>query len=291
MASSSSTDTYNSPPPTPLSQVFGSQCPPPTNAASVTPLNAAPLANPHPLTTTAHQFPTPTRQLRPPKSPLYRPAVLRPTERPWRQSPNSPPPGSSVGSLSSTYSDDDRSLARVSTSDSAKTWGLGKVTEVEWYCDEGSGEVTGLPTRAHWQPDASARSCNSASCAKSFSLFERRHHCRRCGNIFCNTHASAAVPLDQHATFHAQGTLSRACDACWLAFQRWDVAHRSRSNSGSSGDSSGLVTPRTPTMGIAGVGVGVGGGGKGGFVGMGGDGVKVGSVSGSVPRDWNWSTF
>jgi hypothetical protein len=31
-----------------------------------------------------------------------------------------------------------------------------------------------------------------------------------------------------------------------------------------------------------------GGMGKGGFM---GDGMKVGSVSGSVPRDWNWSTF
>ncbi|KAI9856379.1 MAG: hypothetical protein M1813_009131 [Trichoglossum hirsutum] len=151
MASSSSIEIFTSPPATPQSQAYGPpQYTPPASAGAAAPLNAASLTSPHPLTTTT-QFPTATRQLRPPKSPLYRPAVLRQTERPWRQSPIDPPPGSSAGSVHSSYSDDGGSLGRVSTADSARTWGLGKVAEVEWYCDEGSGEVTGRPTRAHWQ--------------------------------------------------------------------------------------------------------------------------------------------
>jgi hypothetical protein len=165
MALSSSTDTYASPPPTPQSQPYDTEHTPPASAGATAPLSAVSLVNPRPLNTSAPQFPTTTRQLRPPKSPLYRPCVLRPTERPWRQSPASPPPGSSAGSFNSTYSDDGGSLGRVSTSDSAKTWGLGKVAEAEWYCDEGSGEVTGLPTRAHWQ--VSYFSC----CCPGFSSF------------------------------------------------------------------------------------------------------------------------
>ena len=151
MASSSSTETYTTPPQSFHSHNYVPQYTPPTNPSTAAPLNSIPQTSPHTVNTALHQLPMPTRQLRPPKSPLYRPAVLRPTERPWRQGPMSPPPNSSAGSVSSMNSDDGGSLGRVSTGDSAKTWGLGKVAEVEWICDEGSGEVTGLPTRAHWQ--------------------------------------------------------------------------------------------------------------------------------------------
>ena len=151
MASSSSTETYTTPPPSSHSQNYVPQYTPPTNSSTTAPLNVTSQTSPHAINTALHQLPMTTRQLRPPKSPLYRPAVLRPTERPWRQGTMSPPPGSSAGSVGSMNSDDGGTLGRVSTGDSAKTWGLGKVAEVEWICDEGSGEVTGLPTRAHWQ--------------------------------------------------------------------------------------------------------------------------------------------
>ncbi|MBK2123773.1 FYVE zinc finger domain-containing protein [Fangia hongkongensis] len=35
-------------------------------------------------------------------------------------------------------------------------------------------------------PDSKASSCMSDSCTRSFDFFTRRHHCRRCGNIFCD---------------------------------------------------------------------------------------------------------
>jgi hypothetical protein len=151
MASSSSTETYTTPPQSSHSHNYVPQYTPPTNPSTAAPLHPIPQTSPHTVNTTLHQLPMPTRQLRPPKSPLYRPAVLRPTERPWRQGPMSPPPSSSAGSVGSMNSDDGGSLGRVSTGESANTWGLGKVAEVDWICDEGSGEVTGLPTRAHWQ--------------------------------------------------------------------------------------------------------------------------------------------
>lgn len=37
---------------------------------------------------------------------------------------------------------------------------------------------------ASWQPDVACSQCTG--CQKNFSVFNRRHHCRCCGNIFCH---------------------------------------------------------------------------------------------------------
>eukprot|EP01094_Clydonella_sp_ATCC50884_P023774 TRINITY_DN577_c1_g1_i4.p1 TRINITY_DN577_c1_g1~~TRINITY_DN577_c1_g1_i4.p1 ORF type:complete len:820 (-),score=231.25 TRINITY_DN577_c1_g1_i4:213-2672(-) len=47
--------------------------------------------------------------------------------------------------------------------------------------------VDRLHSSAHWKPDQSAKHCSQ--CDTKFSLFNRRHHCRYCGNIFCSQHA------------------------------------------------------------------------------------------------------
>jgi hypothetical protein len=38
-----------------------------------------------------------------------------------------------------------------------------------------------------WESSDNAWHCRK--CALQFSLFQRKHHCRRCGGIFCNEHA------------------------------------------------------------------------------------------------------
>lgn len=38
--------------------------------------------------------------------------------------------------------------------------------------------------KSHWKPNSSTAHC--LDCAKSFSLMNRRHHCRKCGEIFCS---------------------------------------------------------------------------------------------------------
>lgn len=102
------------------------------------------VAHPH--------LPAHTRQLRPPKSPLYVPAVLRPTDPPRtrkaRQSPLTPPDSNS-NSNSFENLEDARTLSRRSTGDSAK-FGLGEIVETE-YSIEGLGKVTALPTKTHWK--------------------------------------------------------------------------------------------------------------------------------------------
>lgn len=36
-----------------------------------------------------------------------------------------------------------------------------------------------------WRPDCSSDTC--FSCRKPFTLFRRRHHCRKCGLLYCGT--------------------------------------------------------------------------------------------------------
>ncbi|KAI9838090.1 MAG: hypothetical protein M1819_006245 [Sarea resinae] len=225
---------YTSPPSSQI-QLYGSQQPSPSDSGSNTPTNASPTS-PQPQSKLNH-LPLQTRQLRPPKSPLYVPAVLRPTERPVRQSPLTPP-RSAQGSWDSNSDDGKLMMGRRLTVESAKFAGLGSVIETEWAGDEGFGKITGLPTRNHWK-------------------------------------------VNQDARFHPGGSLSRACDICYHDYVQWEAARRSRSNSESS------ETSTQPPVGIGGPGINVRARGH-----MGGAlGDRVGSFQGSVPKDWNWSTF
>lgn len=74
------------------------------------------------------------------------------------------------------------------------------------------------------QPDEAVSECDMTQCNLPFGLLRRRHHCRRCGNIFCADHARYQVPLDQHARFHPKGFQERACEACAKDFSFWQKA-------------------------------------------------------------------
>ncbi|GES62178.1 FYVE domain protein [Aspergillus terreus] len=192
--------------------------PSPINSTTTTPSNNSP-------TSPRQQYlPLASRQLRPPKAPLYVPAALRPTERPQKASPPSPP-RSIHGSFDSL--DEQDPISRRSTIDSASS-GVTKLAEHEWMKYEHLGEVTGSPTRDHWKADSASPNCDSPTCRSSFGLFLRRHHCRHCGHVFCSSHTPHMVPLDQDARFHPNGVPSRACDLCWHAYQRWEEGRTER---------------------------------------------------------------
>eukprot|EP00756_Hemistasia_phaeocysticola_P030265 Hpha_TRINITY_DN16280_c1_g1::TRINITY_DN16280_c1_g1_i1::g.16168::m.16168 len=44
-----------------------------------------------------------------------------------------------------------------------------------------------------WRPDDSVNSCED--CGKQFHMFRRRHHCRHCGNLFCDLHSRRRARL------------------------------------------------------------------------------------------------
>jgi hypothetical protein len=130
--------------------------PSPTNSNTNTPANSSPTS-PH-LASATVLLPAQSRQIRPPKAPLYVPAVLRPTERPSRpQTSTAPttrdpspitPPRSVHGSLDSL--NEDPAPVEYQTNFQSRST-VSKVAEDAWKKGERLGEVTGVPTRDHWK--------------------------------------------------------------------------------------------------------------------------------------------
>lgn len=60
----------------------------------------------------------------------------------------------------------------------------------------------------HWVPDEAVSKCTG--CGADFSAFNRRHHCRNCGDIFCDKCTQGRTPLT--ADDNAQPV--RVCDRC-----------------------------------------------------------------------------
>ncbi|MCJ1232540.1 hypothetical protein MMC14_000493 [Varicellaria rhodocarpa] len=266
----SESPTYITPPES-QTHLYGNHHFSPVSSTSPTPTNVSPTSPRH--SSLLLHLPLATRQLHPPKSPMYVPAVLRPTERPYRPSPLTPP--RSVHGSTDSLLGDHGSLpqSRTSAPNGNNEAESERDPQGEILLEE-LGEVTGMPTREHWKPDANATICDAPICHKSFNLFERRHHCRRCGHVFCNSHSHHIVPLDQDAEFHPNGIGSRACKHCWDQYRLWKANRSSRTNSISSGN---LILPGTPAIGMA----------------KGRDTLdeQKSPVANSVPRDWNWSTF
>lgn len=84
------------------------------------------------------------KQLRQPRSPMYVPAVLRPTEKPARQSP--PNAQIATGSPESVRS----SLDNRQVQDEVRRPTLQRMLSDEWN-DNGLADVTGPPSRNHWK--------------------------------------------------------------------------------------------------------------------------------------------
>ena len=243
-----------------------------------TPTNISPVSPPNPGT--FPNLPLANRQLRPPKSPMYVPAALRPTERPHRPSPLTPP-RSIHGSTDSLDNAENRPTSKRSTTNSSALQNaLGKLSEDETQSlpipTADLPEVTGPPTRKHWKPDANATICDAPVCQKHFGLFERRHHCRHCGNVFCGEHSEWTIPLDQNADFHPDGVIERACGHCWGEYGRWVEERREMAQAEAEEDGGELG--RTSSKPIN----------KGNTKSP--EGHK-GSIAQSLTRDWNWSTF
>lgn len=72
------------------------------------------------------------------------------------------------------------------------------------------------PTRRHWVKDELVNKCGIPTCSKVFNFFERRHHCRKCGGIYCKEHTSHYLYINHLAQFTTggRGTLSKVCDNC-----------------------------------------------------------------------------
>ncbi|PFH50714.1 hypothetical protein AMATHDRAFT_144465 [Amanita thiersii Skay4041] len=83
-----------------------------------------------------------------------------------------------------------------------------------------------------WKPDNLASHCDMFGCPIRFSILERRHHCRKCGGVFCNTcsshttrlldtssldflHPPKGIPISTYDSVTSPVTECRVCDDCW----------------------------------------------------------------------------
>ncbi|KAK7742117.1 Zn finger protein [Cytospora paraplurivora] len=228
------------------------------------------------------------RQVRP----LYMPAVLRPNQyssttnlasaSPNGESDDEDRTIQSTGSFTSLFGITGLTkLSKKPTSDSGKV--------VDWNWDLANyPQVNGQPTRRHWKADYEADCCDDPTCKRFFNYFVRRHHCRRCGNIFCDSHSSYEVPLDESANYNPRGQPSRSCEHCYGDFKVWRGRNNSHASSAASQQHKqgqqhpvrGNRTVPTSPMSASPTNSSPSTPGKG-----------QPEVAVSVPSDWNWSTF
>ncbi|KAL3532750.1 hypothetical protein ACH5RR_006271 [Cinchona calisaya] len=74
-------------------------------------------------------------------------------------------------------------------------------------------------SRDFWMPDQSCRVCYE--CDSQFTVFNRKHHCRLCGRVFCAkcTANSVPAPSDEARTGREDGEKIRVCNYC---FKQWE---------------------------------------------------------------------
>lgn len=71
-----------------------------------------------------------------------------------------------------------------------------------------------------WTPDEEAPVC--MNCSQRFTVIRRRHHCRACGRVLCNTCCSCRAPLE-----YMEGKEARVCLSCLQvlkkveAYKKW----------------------------------------------------------------------
>lgn len=78
-------------------------------------------------------------------------------------------------------------------------------------------------SRDFWMPDHSCRVCYE--CDIQFTIFNRRHHCRRCGRIFCGKCTVNSIPIssDLHRNVD-EGDRIRVCTFCFMQWEQERVA-------------------------------------------------------------------
>eukprot|EP01121_Diplochlamys_sp_Union-15-3_P003139 TRINITY_DN12992_c0_g1_i1.p1 TRINITY_DN12992_c0_g1~~TRINITY_DN12992_c0_g1_i1.p1 ORF type:complete len:244 (-),score=27.64 TRINITY_DN12992_c0_g1_i1:51-782(-) len=68
--------------------------------------------------------------------------------------------------------------------------------------------------QSHWVPDSQVTHCKG--CNSKFDTTNRKHHCRLCGDIFCDRCSARKIDLKEFSI-----TGARACDSCFTYVNRY----------------------------------------------------------------------
>lgn len=113
-----------------------------------------------------------------------------------------------LDALQKRYRDSERTLEELGMQLSVSKLRLVDLKEKEKQSATATGtqDVTGNPS---WTPDKMITACRG--CSKEFSITRRKHHCRNCGQIFCNSCSENMTVLPGNGS----GKPVRVCDACF----------------------------------------------------------------------------
>ncbi|KAL0568362.1 hypothetical protein V5O48_013628 [Marasmius crinis-equi] len=186
----------------------------------------------------------------------------------------------------STYSNlsDDSMQASSSSSSPSSSSMLSVQTDARRLSLRPNEHLAVLMPRHLWKADQLATACDSFYCRVGFTIFERRHHCRKCGGIFCRAcsshmtplldtsklpflHPPRNVPVTDYESPESPVINSRVCDDCWdqlhgcpstprtpeLVRPSLPIAlltKRPLSPTGSRSSSPSSSSPRTPPNGL-----------------------------------------
>lgn len=70
------------------------------------------------------------------------------------------------------------------------------------------------PARHQWVPDESESIC-MVCCRERFTMFNRRHHCRRCGRLVCSSCSTKKMVVEGY-----RENPTRVCDQCYSYFNK-----------------------------------------------------------------------
>ncbi|XP_059164197.1 uncharacterized protein LOC131947112 isoform X2 [Physella acuta] len=84
-------------------------------------------------------------------------------------------------------------------------------------------------TKRHWKPAEDRTKCFEVSCQKVFTLLERHHHCRSCGEVFCAECVKYQRRLNALAHADPVGQFYKVCRKCFEKGKITDGQTRSHS--------------------------------------------------------------
>ncbi|KAF6139804.1 hypothetical protein GIB67_009651 [Kingdonia uniflora] len=103
-------------------------------------------------------------------------------------------------------------------------------------------------SRDFWMPDQSCRVCYE--CDAQFTVFNRKHHCRLCGRVFCAKCTSNSIPApsdDPTKTGREDLERIRVCNYC---YKQWGEQEMLTVDNGIQASTSGL-SPSPSTTSLA----------------------------------------
>lgn len=97
-------------------------------------------------------------------------------------------------------------------------------------------------SRDFWMPDDSCMVCYD--CDAQFTIFNRRHHCRKCGRVFCAKCTTNSIPAKsiEKRNLSEEGERFRVCNYC---FKQWEEDVAAANNEVQS--NSPVLSPSSPS--------------------------------------------